>query len=252
MKKHNLRKLEICVDSLQSAITAELGGADRIELCSGLEIGGLTPDPALFQLAKKRLNIPIFVLIRPRMGGFVYDDTDREIILANIRFFKNYGADGLVLGALTDKGKVDLPLMQDFMELASPLPVTFHRAFDQIQDPISELPKLLGLGVHRILTSGQQVSAVLGVDLLQAIKDLVKGNAVILAGGGVSSQNVDQLLRIGLTEVHASARVSVPEGGVENNGLLSKEGISDTYRFADLEEIVTLRKIIDEYDTTSF
>ncbi|MGD1890321.1 MAG: copper homeostasis protein CutC [Cyclobacteriaceae bacterium] len=246
-----VRQLEICVDSLQSALTAEEGGANRIELCSGLELGGLTPDPALFKLVKEKLSIPVFVLIRPRMGGFVYDHLDREVMGASIRYFKEMGADGLVLGALTDEGEVDQPLMQKFIQLASPLPVTFHRAFDQIPDPTNELPKLLELGVKRILTSGQQAKAVLGLDLLRKINDLVEDKIIILAGGGVASQNVERLLNIGFNEVHASARISAKPENRENSLSLSQGEISDAYRFADLQEIITLRKILDEYDTIS-
>jgi len=249
MEKKRSRILEICVDSLQSALTAERGGADRIELCSALELGGLTPDPALFRLAKDKLGIPIFVLVRPRMGGFVYDDRDQEVIETSIQYFKENGAHGIVLGALTTAGEVDLPLMEKLMDLTSPLPVTFHRAFDQILDPVSALPKLIDLGVQRILTSGQQAKAVSGLNLLKKINDIVGKKIILLAGGGVSSQNVKQLLSIGLSEVHASARVNVSPENEENTVLLSQGGISDTYRMADLQEIVNLRKILNEYGT---
>lgn len=249
VRQNGRKKLEICVDSLQSALIAQQGGADRIELCSALELGGLTPDPALFLLAKQRLDIPIFVLIRPRMGGFVYDDKDQEVIVKSIQYFKENGVDGIVLGALTNQGSVDLPLMQQLMNIASPLPVTFHRAFDQIADPISELPKLVALGIQRILTSGQKEKAVSGISLLKEMVDVVGDKITILAGGGVSSHNIDELLSIGLNEMHASARISVPEIRGDNNVLISQGGISDTYRFADLQEIATLRKIMDKYDT---
>lgn len=120
------RILEICVDSIQSALIAQDAGADRIELCSSLDLGGLTPDLALFTLARKNLKIPIHVLIRPRPGNFVYDSLDEEMMVESIRYFKKHGADGVVIGALTKQNTIDLPLIEELMKSAISLSVTFH------------------------------------------------------------------------------------------------------------------------------
>lgn len=244
--------LEICVDSLQSAITAEHAGADRIELCSCLEVGGLTPDPALFLLARAKLAIPIHVLIRPRIGNFVYDEQDKEVLFESIKFFKKHGSDGLVLGALTTNRKIDLSLVEQMVKAVKPLPITFHRAFDQVRDPLGSLSSLIDLEIPRLLTSGNQIRATDGLGLLRELHDYSKGRIEIMAGGGINSQNVGQLLKLGLSEIHASARQMITDAKSSNQISMSSSNLSDNYRFADYQEIATLRKILDNYGNNSF
>ena len=252
---HNLfiplskRLLEICVDSLPSALIAQEAGADRIELCSGLDVGGLTPDHALFTLARNKLSIPIHVLIRPRSGNFVYDILDLEVMTESIHTFKSQGADGLVVGALTEQQELDKAVMRQLLKAAEPLPVTFHRAFDQLEQPLEALSFLMEEGVQRILTSGQQTKAIDGIPLLQQVVEKVAGKLIVLPGGGVSSQNVEQLLAVGMQEVHASARQALNHELKTNNKVsLSAGTITDAYRFADFQEIVNLRTILDHYE----
>ncbi|MEM8968179.1 MAG: copper homeostasis protein CutC, partial [Bacteroidota bacterium] len=193
------RILEICVDSLESALIAQESGADRVELCSCLEVGGITPDPALFLLAREKLSIPIHVLIRPRIGNFVYSDNEQSVILKSIEFFKQYGADAVVVGALQSDNTLDLDFLSEMLETASSVSVTFHRAFDLVDDPLTAFSQLRELDVPRVLTSGQKESAIEGTALLE---QLVERSSLtkILAGGGVNSQNVVKLLDTGINE----------------------------------------------------
>lgn len=243
-----MKILEICVDSLQSALTAQSAGADRIELCAGLDLGGLTPDQALFGQTREKLNIPIHVLIRPRSGNFVYNTQDEEMMRMSIRYFKEQGANGLVFGALTSGFEVDRLMMERLMEDAYPLPVTFHRAFDQIPDPLGAISALNSLGLRRLLTSGQSPSAVDGISLLKALLPLVEDPLTILPGGGINSTNVSHFLKLGLPEIHASAREKAPETNAPDVPL-SANGMSDNYRFTSYEEVKRLRTTLDHHET---
>ncbi|XP_063124752.1 copper homeostasis protein cutC homolog isoform X3 [Rattus norvegicus] len=163
--------MEVCVDSVESAVNAERGGADRIELCSGLLEGGTTPSMGVLQVVKQSVQIPVFVMIRPRGGDFLYSDREVEVMKADIRLAKLYGADGLVFGALTEDGHIDQELCLSLVALCRPLPVTFHRAFDMVQDPMAALETLLTLGFERVLTSGCDSSALEGLPLIKQLTD---------------------------------------------------------------------------------
>ncbi len=239
------RVLEICVDSLESALVAQEAGADRVELCSCLEVGGITPDPALFLLAREKLSIPIHVLIRPRIGNFFYSATEQSVILKSIKFFKQYGADAVVVGALQSDNTLDLDFLSEMLETASSISVTFHRAFDLVDNPLTVFAQLEELGISRVLTSGQKESAIEGTALLE---QLVERSSLtkILAGGGVNSQNVVKLLDTGINEVHASARKVALGNTIPGKISLSKLN-PDEYRVADFQEIVNLRNQLDNY-----
>ncbi|EGW14610.1 Canalicular multispecific organic anion transporter 1 [Cricetulus griseus] len=168
--------MEVCVDSVESAMNAERGGAGRIELCAGLLEGGTTPSMGILQVVKQSVQIPVFVMIRPRGGDFLYSDREVEVMKADIRLAKHYGADGLVFGALTEDGHIDKDLCMSLVALCRPLPVTFHRvllilAFDMVQDPMAALETLLTLGFERVLTSGCDSSALEGLPLLKQLTD---------------------------------------------------------------------------------
>ncbi|MEM9834350.1 MAG: copper homeostasis protein CutC [Bacteroidota bacterium] len=240
------RMLEICVDSLESALIAQEAGADRVELCSCLEVGGLTPDPALFLLVRERVSIPVHVLIRPRIGNFVYSAIERLIILKSIEFFKQHKADAVVVGALQLDSTLDLEFLSKILDVASSLSVTFHRAFDLVDNPLKVFQQLGELGVPRVLTSGQKDSAAGGIPLLKKLVAHSSGNAKLLAGGGVNNQNVVKLLEAGITEVHASARKAVSENIIPGKISLSRLE-PDEYRVADFQEIVNLRNQLDHY-----
>lgn len=199
--------LEIACDSVQSALNAEQGGADRIEFCENLSQGGVTPSSAKIKLAKSKLRIPIFVLIRPRKGDFLYSDLEVETMLDSIQIAKELGADGIVSGALQANGTLSLPQMRQLVKIANPLPFTCHRAFDMCSDPNLALEQLIDLGIKRILTSGQRSSAIEGKKNIENFVQLADGRIKILAGAGIRPHNITELLSIrGLQEFHSSAK----------------------------------------------
>lgn len=199
---------EVCANSLQSAIAAEQGGADRIELCAQLDAGGVTPSAGSIELAVKKLSIPVFVLIRPRSGDFVYDEADFEVMKKDIEALKNAGAAGVVAGILTPDGDIDVHRTSALVQLAKPMSFTFHRAFDRTRDPIAALEDVISCGADRILTSGLKASALEGKELLKALVEKAKGRIVLLAGAGINPQNVSEIIQFtGVTEVHASCSV---------------------------------------------
>lgn len=198
--------LEICCDQLASALAAQEGGADRIELCAALSTDGLTPSAGLLSGVRRLVALPIFVLVRPRPGDFVYSKEEMEIMLCDIHQAKALGADGIVSGALTSEGRVDERFTQQLISAARPLPFTFHRAFDQIADQTAALDILIRLGAERVLTSGGAPSAVEGRTVLAALAGRAEGRITLLAGGGIRPANLPDLLSIpGLMEFHSSA-----------------------------------------------
>ncbi|XP_026968087.1 copper homeostasis protein cutC homolog isoform X6 [Sagmatias obliquidens] len=205
--------MEVCVDSVESAVNAERGGADRIELCSGLVEGGTTPSMGVLQVVKQYVQIPVFVMIRPRGGDFLYSDREVEVMKADIRLAKLYGADGLVFGALTEDGHIDKELCMSLIAICRPLPVTFHRAFDMVHDPMAALETLLTLGFERVLTSGCDISALEGLPLIKRLIDQAKGRIVVMPGGGITDRNLQRILEgSGATEFHCSARLARDSG----------------------------------------
>ena len=202
--------IEVCVDSLASALTAQALGADRLELCANLPIGGTTPSPGLLRLARERVSLPLHVLIRPRGADFVYAPAEIETMLADITFAKAAGADAIVCGALTFDGRLDETLTCMLIEAAAPLPFTFHRAFDVCADPLEALAVLSGLRVARVLTSGQAPSAAQGVPLLRECMR-ASGGVIIMPGGGITPDNLGAVLALRPAEIHFSGTVRVGE-----------------------------------------
>uniref|UniRef100_A0A7N9D463 Copper homeostasis protein cutC homolog n=1 Tax=Macaca fascicularis TaxID=9541 RepID=A0A7N9D463_MACFA len=193
--------MEVCVDSVESAVNAERGGADRIELCSGLSEGGTTPSMGVLQVVKQSVQIPVFVMIRPRGGDFLYSDREIEVMKADIRLAKLYGADGLVFGALTEDGHIDEELCMSLM------------AFDMVHDPMAALETLLTLGFERVLTSGCDSSALEGLPLIKRLIEQAKGRIVVMPGGGITDRNLQRILEgSGATEFHCSARSTRDSG----------------------------------------
>lgn len=198
-------KLEICANSYQSAKNACDAGAHRIELCQELSVGGITPSYGLLKQVIEHLEIPVFVLIRPRGGNFVYSEDEFEIMKHDIELCKDLGCQGIVSGVLNADRTIDLKRTKELVELSRPLKFTFHRAFDEVVNPKEALEQLIDLGVERLLTSGQKQSAELGIDLLKELYELSNVRITILAGGGINSENVSKFKEAGLKEIHASA-----------------------------------------------
>ncbi len=204
--------LEVCTNSLQSAINAQTAGAQRIELCENLEQGGTTPSFGLLALARKHLNIKINVLIRPRSGDFYYSDLEYQIIKEDIKVAKQLGADGIVCGILTPSGDVDVERTKELVELSEPLSFTFHRAFDFTNDPFKTLEDVISTGADRILTSGQQPTAIQGVHLIWDLVKSAKGRIIIMPGSGINAENIEYLMETGATEFHMSGTSAVESG----------------------------------------
>jgi len=198
--------VEACVESVESAVAASAGGADRVELCDDLVEGGTTPSAGSIRLARERLDIGICVMIRPRGGDFLYTDLEFEIMRDDIGVAKRLGADGIVLGLLRADGGIDRERTARLVDDAAPLPVTFHRAFDVSRDPMESLETLIGLGVRRVLTSGQKASAIESLDVLRRLVDTAGDRITILAGGGITADNAARIVTAtGVREVHVYA-----------------------------------------------
>ena len=197
--------LEICANSYQSAVNAEIAGAHRIELCSEISVGGITPSLGLLKKVLQSLTIPVHVLIRPRSGNFHYSDKEFEIMKENIRLCKDIGCAGIVSGVLHEDNTIDIKRTKELIELSKPMSFTFHRAFDIVSKPKEALLQLIALGVHRLLTSGQEEKAEDGIDLLLELQKLAKNKLTILPGSGINSENCIHFKNNGFTEIHSSA-----------------------------------------------
>ena len=196
--------VEGCVESLADAQAAARGGADRLELCADLSVGGTTPAADLVRTVKGRVFIPVFAMARPRGGSFVYDSDEIEQTLRDIDAVIAAGADGVVVGALTSDDEIDLPALHAFVARARGVPVTFHRAFDQIADPARALERLVDAGVQRVLTAGGKGTALEGADVLHALVAQAGERIEILAGGKVRGHNAREIIdRTGVRELHA-------------------------------------------------
>lgn len=199
--------VEICVDSVESATIAEAAGAGRVELCSALSEGGVTPSAGLIESVRRNVGIKLHVLIRPRGGDFLYSDNDFSVMRRDIDLAGEYGADGIVTGLLNTDGTVDLERTALLTEYASPMNVTFHRAFDMCRDPKKALEDIISAGVTRILTSGQAKTAIEGALLIKNLCDESAGRISIMPGGGIDEYNVALLAATtGAREYHLSGR----------------------------------------------
>lgn len=210
--------LEAAVDNPDAALAAESEGADRIELAAALMKGGVTPSLGMLEVVKKAVAIPVFVLIRPRAGDFMYSELELQAMESDIEAFRKAGADGFVFGVLDQEGSVDKPANMRLLKAADGLPCTFHRAFDICFSPFDALETIIELGFARILTSGQYPTALEGVKIIAACVEESEGRIQILAGGGIHSPNVREVIeKTGVREVHFSAVRELP-GTMSNRG----------------------------------
>lgn len=213
--------LEIAANSVASALAAQEGGAGRVELCTALELGGLTPSHAQIVLARERLRIPLYVLIRPRAGDFLYSELECEVMQRDIAACVALGCDGVVFGVLDADGDVDVARCRALVAAAGTLGVTFHRAFDLSRDPVRALEDIVALGCERILTSGAQASAANGVVLIRDLVLQAAGRLAVMPGAGVTAQNIAALAAAtGAHEFHASAKCQLPSGMQHRRRLL--------------------------------
>jgi len=202
--------VEACVDTVGSALAAQAGGAGRVELCANLVEGGTTPSLGAIALARERLGVPLFVIIRPRGGDFLYDADEVDVMRRDVGLARQLGADGVVLGALTPDGRVADVVTRALVDAARPMQATFHRAFDAARDPAEALDALLALGVDRVLTSGGAASALEGAAALAALVRRAGGRLAVLAGGGVTAANVGRVVAAsGVREVHVRGAARV-------------------------------------------
>jgi copper homeostasis protein len=201
--------LEVCIDSVESAVAAECGGARRVELCSDLLEGGITPGAGLIATVRRRIEIELFVMIRPRGGDFCYTAPEFEVMREEIRQARQLGVDGVVLGVLDETGCVDAKRTRQLVDLAAPLPVTFHRAIDMTPDLHAALIAVMTTGACRILTSGGAPNATAGMAEIAGMVEAASGRIAIMPGGGVSAESIVAIAEAtGATEFHASARTA--------------------------------------------
>lgn len=198
-------KVEICANGLESAVIASTAGAQRIELCKDLSVGGLTPEHEVLELVKREVRIPVHVLIRPRAGDFCYNETEFKTILDDIAYCRSAGFDGVVCGILDRNDQPDEERLAIMLEEARPLTFTFHRAIDICKDPTQAVKSLVTLGVDRLLSSGQKAIAAEGLSLLKHLHAEFGKDIEIMPGGGVDQKNIVLFKQAGFSSVHLSA-----------------------------------------------
>ncbi|MEV8215035.1 copper homeostasis protein CutC [Leifsonia sp. NPDC077715] len=241
--------VEIAVQDATGVRVALAEGADRVELCTALGLGGLTPSAALVAAAVEQATRDerpgfVHVLVRPRGGGFVYDAAEVALTVADIRFARATGAAGVVVGALDESATVDGEAMRRFVDAAEGLPVTFHRAFDIIGDQATALEELIALGVHRVLTSGGASRTIDGVATLRALAQRAGGRIQLMAGGGVRVDDIPTIASTGVDAVHLSARDSVVGGPSGPGGGEARYDITDAATVAEAVAVARLARLV--------
>lgn len=236
-------KIEICANSVESAIKAQEGGAYRVELCAGIPEGGTTPPFGDMRMARQMLHqTKLHVIIRPRGGDFLYSPLEQEIMLHDIKVARQLGADGVVFGCLTAEGDVDMVAMKKLMNAVGDMNVTFHRAFDMCKDPFKALEQIIELGCTRILTSGQESNAVKGIPLLKELVKQADGRIIIMPGCGVNPENIKQIAEeTNATEFHFSGRSSYESDMIFRNPKVSMGG---TVKIEEYQRDVTNPEIV--------
>lgn len=247
MKKYIL---EACVDSAESAVEAVKGGADRLELCANLVIGGTTPEQALYEKVRELTDTRIHVLIRPRYGDFLYTEQEFAIIVRSVALYRELGADGIVIGCLLPDGSLDMERMKVLREAAGTMSITLHRAFDMCSAPYEALEQAKDLGIQTILTSGQRSCCVEGRDLIAGLVKKSGGQVDIMAGGGVDASVIRQMISAtGVSSYHMSGKTVLDSAMVYRKKEVSMgvPGLGEYEIFrTDQEKIRAARQVLDE------
>ncbi|MEO1615803.1 MAG: copper homeostasis protein CutC [Planctomycetota bacterium] len=225
--------LEICIDSIESAMAAKRGGADRLEVCSSLAVEGATPSYGLVKRCMEETRLPVMMMIRPHDGGFVYSDADIDVMLSDIEMGHTLGVDGFVFGVLNHERRVHIEQCQRLLAATGSREVTFHRAFDVVPDPIQAFDSILDLGFNRLLTSGQAANAQQGISLIRELTIRAKERISILPGVGIDSHNARAIIEAtGVSELHTAASVA------SHSGQSGQEVSFGNHRNVASEEIV--------------
>lgn len=247
-------KLEICCDSAGSAVLAMNAGADRIELCDNLAEGGTTPSYGSILVARDKLKIGLHVLIRPRSGDFLYNESEMDIIMNDIELCRRTGVDGIVTGVLNPDGGIDTKKTSELIKSAGNMSVTFHRAFDLCSDPVKGLEDIIECGASRLLTSGQQNKAVEGTGLISQLVKQAHDRITIMPGSGLDDRNIEQVAKLtGAREFHMTARKEIVSGMIFRREGIAMGGISGSSEYsrkvADPEAIKIIKFILDRMPT---
>lgn len=244
--------LEIIATSAEECAEIERAGGDRIELCSALTLGGLTPSAALVQRARTATRLPLMMMLRPREGGFCYSAEEFRQMVLDLKFGLAAGVDGFVFGCLNRDGTIDEPRTSHLIKLATEKQSVFHRAFDATPNPLAALETLVELGITRVLTSGQQATAFTGIDMIRQLVMQAAGRVEILPGAGVRAEHVAKLVRhTGVTQVHASASgtqidpSTAANPGLHFGGTLTAGG--EGHRRVDPAQITALKNALSEW-----
>ena len=239
-------KIEVCCGSLDDAIAAQAGGADRIELNSALFLGGLTPSPGCFACVKRATELPVVTMIRPRPGGFSYSEADIDVMRRDIEFYVERGCDGIVFGVLRDDGTIDVRGCRELIERCADAEKVFHRAIDVVPDAFDAIEALIDLGFDRVLTSGQAARAVDGIDMLTRMIERARGRIEILPGGGINVGNHRLIVeKTGCRSIHVSPRRAVEDRSATGNTAIHFGGAlypsEAGYSIADAQHIAAFR-----------
>lgn len=242
-------QLEICCGSIDDAIQADAGGADRVELCSALFLGGLTPSLGTLQEAKRRVKIPVIMMVRPRSGGFCYTEAEMATMERDVEAAVVNGADGVVFGILEQDGRIDVPRSTRLRELIGGRQAVFHRAFDVTPDPYAALEQLIDMGITRLLTSGQKNSVPEGIDLIKRLIDRAGDRIEVLPGGGIAAYNIKEVVeRSGCRQVHLTAWGTVTDSSTQANRAVTFGGAlypsEDRYQMTDAGLVTKLAGVL--------
>ncbi|RZK21727.1 MAG: copper homeostasis protein CutC [Pedobacter sp.] len=224
--------LEVCANGYESALNAQIGGANRVEFCDNLAEGGTTPSYGQLALAKENLTIEVWPIIRPRGGDFLYSDIEFDLMKEDVKVCKTLNCDGIVIGILNADGTIDKQRCAELIALAKPLPVSFHRAFDMSNDMSLALEDLIALGIVRVLSSGSANSAIQGAETLAKLIKQANGRISIMPGAGINIHNIKELINIsGATSFHASCKTNVPSKMKFRNSETKMGSIEDEYQY---------------------